>query len=31
MSVPTFWQQMAQGVALVAGAALAYFGPRTTR
>ncbi|WP_060881082.1 ABC transporter permease, partial [Streptomyces scabiei] len=31
LSVPTFWQQMAQGVALVAGAALAYFGPRATR
>ncbi|GAA2665598.1 ABC transporter permease [Streptomyces vastus] len=31
LNVPTFWQQMAQGVALVAGAALAYFGPRLTR
>ncbi|MDX3804097.1 ABC transporter permease [Streptomyces sp. AK04-3B] len=31
LSVPTFWQQMAQGVALVAGAALAFFGPRLTR
>ncbi|MBV1940172.1 ABC transporter permease [Streptomyces sp. BV286] len=31
LSVPTFWQLMAQGVALVAGAALAYFGPRTSR
>ncbi|GAA3833543.1 ABC transporter permease [Streptomyces phyllanthi] len=29
LNVPTFWQQMAQGVALVAGAALAYFAPRT--
>ncbi|MFH9008092.1 ABC transporter permease [Streptomyces afghaniensis] len=31
LNVPTFWQQMAQGVALVAGAALAYFAPRTGR
>lgn len=31
LSVPTFWQQMAQGTALVAGAALAYFAPRTGR
>lgn len=31
LSVPTFWQLMAQGVALVAGAALAYFGPKVTR
>ncbi|MFC4464582.1 ABC transporter permease [Streptomyces xiangluensis] len=31
LGVPTFWQLMAQGVALVAGAALAYFGPRTIR
>lgn len=31
LNVPTFWQQMAQGTALVAGAALAYFGPRQTR
>jgi ribose transport system permease protein len=31
LNVPTFWQQMAQGVALVAGAALAYFAPRTRR
>lgn len=31
LNVPTFWQQMAQGAALVAGAALAYFGPRLTR
>ncbi|WP_327312601.1 ABC transporter permease [Streptomyces sp. NBC_01235] len=31
LSVPTFWQQMAQGTALVAGAALACFGPRLTR
>jgi ribose transport system permease protein len=28
LNVPAFWQQMAQGVALVAGAALAFFGPR---
>lgn len=28
LDVPTFWQQMAQGTALVAGAALAYFAPR---
>jgi ribose transport system permease protein len=31
LSVPTFWQQMAQGLALVVGAALAYFGPRLSR
>ncbi|MDQ0681800.1 ribose transport system permease protein [Streptomyces achromogenes] len=31
LSVPTFWQQMAQGTALVAGAALAFFGPRLNR
>lgn len=31
LDVPTFWQQMAQGSALVAGAALAYFGPRGAR
>ncbi|MGW0821050.1 ABC transporter permease [Streptomyces sp. NPDC002845] len=31
LNVPTFWQQMAQGTALVAGAALAYFAPRATR
>ncbi|MGW7165076.1 ABC transporter permease [Streptomyces sp. NPDC054884] len=31
LSVPTFWQQMAQGTALVAGAALAFFGPRLHR
>lgn len=31
LSVPTFWQQMAQGAALVAGAALAFFGPRPNR
>ncbi|NEA98870.1 ABC transporter permease [Streptomyces sp. SID13726] len=31
LDVPTFWQQMAQGSALVAGAALAYFAPRATR
>jgi ribose/xylose/arabinose/galactoside ABC-type transport system permease subunit len=31
LSVPTFWQQMAQGTALVAGAALAYFAPRSGR
>ncbi|MGQ4386712.1 ABC transporter permease [Streptomyces sp. SAS_270] len=31
LNVPAFWQQMAQGVALVAGAALARFGPRLTR
>ncbi|MEU2282638.1 ABC transporter permease [Streptomyces sp. NPDC013178] len=31
LDVPTFWQQMAQGTALVAGAALACFGPRLTR
>ncbi|MGW2613802.1 ABC transporter permease [Streptomyces sp. NPDC001500] len=31
LSVPTFWQQMAQGAALVAGAALARFGPRPHR
>ncbi|TPQ17182.1 ABC transporter permease [Streptomyces sporangiiformans] len=31
LNVPTFWQQMAQGIALVAGAALAYFAPRTAR
>ncbi|MDH6447623.1 MULTISPECIES: ABC transporter permease [unclassified Streptomyces] len=31
LDVPTFWQQMAQGTALVAGAALAYFAPRAAR
>ncbi|KUN57828.1 ABC transporter permease [Streptomyces canus] len=31
LNVPTFWQQMTQGVALVAGAALAYLAPRTGR
>ena len=31
LNVPTFWQQMAQGVALVAGAALACFAPRPGR
>ncbi|MGX1372104.1 ribose transport system permease protein [Streptomyces canus] len=31
LDVPTFWQQMAQGSALVAGAALAYFTPRGAR
>lgn len=31
LTVPTFWQQMAQGTALVAGAALACFAPRTGR
>ncbi|MBX9394625.1 ABC transporter permease [Streptomyces sp. TRM72054] len=31
LNVPTFWQQMAQGTALVAGAALAYFAPRAAR
>jgi ribose transport system permease protein len=31
LSVPTFWQQMAQGTALVAGAALAYVTPRPGR
>jgi ribose transport system permease protein len=31
LNVPTFWQQMAQGLALVAGAALAYFAPRAGR
>jgi ribose/xylose/arabinose/galactoside ABC-type transport system permease subunit len=31
LDVPTFWQQMAQGTALVAGAALAYFAPRGAR
>ncbi|WP_231911202.1 MULTISPECIES: ABC transporter permease [Streptomyces] len=31
LNVPTFWQQMAQGVALVAGAALAYSAPRAGR
>jgi ribose transport system permease protein len=31
LDVPTFWQQMAQGTALVAGAALAYFAPRVAR
>ncbi|MFF7952928.1 ABC transporter permease [Streptomyces griseorubiginosus] len=31
LDVPTFWQQMAQGSALVAGAALAYFAPRAVR
>ncbi|GGN12191.1 ABC transporter permease [Streptomyces fuscichromogenes] len=31
LNVPTFWQQMAQGTALVAGAALAYLAPRTGR
>jgi len=28
LSVPTFWQLMAQGLALVVGAGLAYLGPR---
>ncbi|MFJ9712082.1 ABC transporter permease [Streptomyces sp. NPDC101234] len=31
LDVPTFWQQMAQGSALVAGAALAYLVPRAAR
>ncbi|MET8978062.1 ABC transporter permease [Streptomyces sp. NPDC004539] len=31
LNVPTFWQQMAQGTALIAGAALAYFAPRPGR
>jgi ribose/xylose/arabinose/galactoside ABC-type transport system permease subunit len=31
LSVPTFYQQMAQGLALVVGAALAYLGPRLER
>jgi ribose transport system permease protein len=31
LSVPAFWQQMAQGVALVAGAALAVAAPRLRR
>ena len=31
LDVPTFWQQMAQGTALVAGAALAYYAPRAAR
>ncbi|MEH0416480.1 ABC transporter permease [Streptomyces sp. B21-083] len=31
LDVPTFWQQMAQGTALVAGAALAHFAPRAAR
>ena len=31
LDVPTFWQQMAQGTALVAGAALAHFAPRSAR
>ncbi|MDF3143227.1 MULTISPECIES: ABC transporter permease [unclassified Streptomyces] len=31
LNVPTFWQQMTQGVALVAGAALAYLAPRAGR
>ncbi|MGC9538279.1 ABC transporter permease [Streptomyces sp. UG1] len=31
LDVPTFWQQIAQGTALVAGAALAYFAPRRAR
>ena len=31
LSVPTFYQQMAQGVALIAGAGLAYLGPRLER
>ncbi|MET7729970.1 ABC transporter permease [Streptomyces sp. NPDC005402] len=31
LDVPAFWQQMAQGSALVAGAALAYFAPRSAR
>ncbi|MGW2518982.1 ABC transporter permease [Streptomyces sp. NPDC001617] len=31
LNVPTFWQQMTQGVALVAGAGLAYLAPRTGR
>jgi ribose/xylose/arabinose/galactoside ABC-type transport system permease subunit len=28
LGVPTFWQQITQGTALVVGAALAFFGPR---
>ncbi|WP_234046073.1 hypothetical protein [Streptomyces adelaidensis] len=31
LSVPAFWQQMAQGAALVAGAGLAWFDPRASR
>ncbi|MFJ9567009.1 ABC transporter permease [Streptomyces fuscichromogenes] len=31
LDVPTFWQQIAQGSALVAGAALAYLAPRAAR
>lgn len=31
LDVPTFWQQMTQGAALIAGTALAYFAPRTAR
>lgn len=31
LNVPAFWQQITQGLALVAGAALAYFAPRTAR
>ncbi|MBP2330370.1 ribose/xylose/arabinose/galactoside ABC-type transport system permease subunit [Kibdelosporangium banguiense] len=31
LGVPTFWQQITQGAALVAGAALAYFGPKNAR
>ncbi|WP_416974839.1 ABC transporter permease [Streptomyces sp. 4F14] len=31
LDVPTFWQQMAQGSALIAGAALAYVAPRAAR
>ena len=31
LSVPTFWQQMTQGVALVAGAGLALVAPRLRR
>ncbi|MGW0578197.1 ABC transporter permease [Streptomyces sp. NPDC002920] len=31
LSVPAFWQQIAQGTSLVVGAALAYFGPRLRR
>ncbi|MEU6227687.1 ABC transporter permease [Streptomyces sp. NPDC047042] len=31
LDVPTFWQQMAQGTALVAGAALAHFAPGSGR
>ncbi|NGO68148.1 ABC transporter permease [Streptomyces boncukensis] len=31
LDVPTFWQQITQGTALVAGTALAYFAPSTAR